>query len=244
MPTLEEAIQVIRAGDTEQGRQMLEKILEVEENNEEVWLWLSSVVDNDEDREICLENVLALNPNNVVAQRGLEALQSGTFNVHNILGEYLEEEEIPETTFIDEFVVTDEDSFDEEELEFPSTMTPPKGKKKKRAAKKSGGLNLRIMLLIVFVLVIIMALGGLAVVNLFFSGGNDENVGPTDGQPQETPVQGGGEVPPPPTATDTPTPLPTDTPTPTKTVFTLPTPKPTDQPTPTATPVVAPTPRN
>ncbi|MEW5957624.1 MAG: hypothetical protein AB1801_07870 [Chloroflexota bacterium] len=241
MPTLDEAIATIRSGNAEQGRRMLEEILEVDENNEDVWLWLSSVVDNNEDREICLENVLALNSNNVVAKKGLEALRAGTFNVHNIFGEFLEEEEVLETTFIDEFMITGDSAA--EEIEFPSTMAPPKGKKKK-AAKKGGGINLRIVLIIVFLLVLIMALGGLAVMNLFFSGGNGESTGPTEGQPQEVPVQGSEEAPPEPTATETPTPLPTDTPTPTKTAFVLPTPKPTDLPTPTATPVVPPTPQN
>ncbi len=85
MPTLDEAVEYIRMGDKETGRQMLEEILETDENNEEIWLWLSSVVETDEDREICLENVLALDPDNIVAQKGLEALQSGTFNVNDLL---------------------------------------------------------------------------------------------------------------------------------------------------------------
>ena len=58
MSTLDEAIQVIRAGNREEGRRLLEEILESNENDEQVWLWLTSVVDDDEDREVCLENVL------------------------------------------------------------------------------------------------------------------------------------------------------------------------------------------
>ena len=78
MPTLDDAITVIRTGNTERGREILEEILETDESNEEVWLWLSSVVDSDEDREICLENVLAINPANIVAQRGSGRIRRGS----------------------------------------------------------------------------------------------------------------------------------------------------------------------
>src|SRR5512137_2882958 len=107
MPTLDDAVNAIRAGNREEGRQILEEILETDEGNEDVWLWLSSVVESDEDREICLENVLALNPDNVVANRGLEALRSGTFNVHEI-EEAVEEAAPPppaDATFLDQFTM-------------------------------------------------------------------------------------------------------------------------------------------
>src|SRR5512145_1640430 len=104
MTTLDDAIQAIRMGNREEGRRMLEEILEVDENNEQVWLWLTSVVEQDEDREVCLENVLALNPNNIVARKGLEALRSGTFNVHDIMSQAIEEEEVSTgPTFLEEF---------------------------------------------------------------------------------------------------------------------------------------------
>ena len=232
MPTLDDAINVIRSGDTDQGREILEEILETDENNEEVWLWLSSVVDTDEDREICLENVLAINPNNVVAKKGLEALRQGTFNVHNIVEEALEEyEEIPDGdeddfpggTFLDEFSLADEDV----ELEFPSTM---------KRTQKGGKLNVRLILIVVLVLCVVMALGGAATYNIFF-GGNGGDSGPVESPPaQGTPAEGGQ-----PGAESTETPAPTDTPKPTNTPFQLPTKEPTPAPTPTATIVVSPT---
>ena len=67
MPMLDDAIQAIRMGDKDEGRRLLEEILESDESNEDVWLWLTTVVDTDEDREVCLENVLALNANNAQA---------------------------------------------------------------------------------------------------------------------------------------------------------------------------------
>lgn len=51
------------------------RVIEVDERNEQAWLWLSGVVDTDEDRLICLENVLTLNPDNVRARAGLKWLQ-------------------------------------------------------------------------------------------------------------------------------------------------------------------------
>lgn len=231
MPTLEDAINAIRAGNREEGRQILEEVLETDESNEDVWLWLSSVVETDEDREICLENVLALNPDNVVAQKGLEALRSGTFNVHDIVREAAGEEEegeaLPESTFLDEFTLAGEA---EEDLEFPSTMKP------RKKAAKVGGLNVRMIVLLLVALCVVLALGGVAAYNLFSGGDGGPEV---EEQPaQQAPVE---VEQPEATPTETPTSIPTSTPTVTNTPFRLPTSKPTELPTPTATPVVSPT---
>jgi hypothetical protein len=226
MPTLDDAINAIRAGNREEGRQILEEVLETDESNEDVWLWLSSVVDTDEDREICLENVLALNPDNVVAQKGLEALRSGTFNVHDMVREVAgeeEEEALPEATFLDEFAMAGED---EEDIEFPSTMKP------RKKARIGAGLNIRMIVLIFVALCVVLSLGGVAAYNLF-SGGDGE---PEAGQETPAEVEQPEAVP-----TETPIPTPTSTPTVTLTPFLLPTSEPTKLPSPTATPVVSPT---
>lgn len=234
MPTLEEAIEQIRMGNREGGRLILEKVLEEDENNEEVWLWLSSVVDTDEDREICLENVLALNPNNIVAQKGLEALQSGTFNVNEIFGDVIEEEsedfvdDDQEITFIDDFIVGDEEGDDD--LVFPDSMSKSRG--------KSGGLNVRMIIIAALVLVLILVLAGAGGAYFFFLGGDGTPVETPSGQETPGAAPGVEDVP-----TDTPTPAPTDTPTATFTpALTLPTARPTNTPSPTATTVVSPTP--
>lgn len=242
MPTLEEAIQAIRMGDREEGRQMLEEILEVDENNEEVWLWLSSVVDTDEDREICLENVLALNPDNIVAQKGLEALQSGSFNVNELLGDVLEEEdefaeEVGEKTFLDDFMAA-EGEVEDEDLVFPESTG--------LGQQKSGGINVRMIILGVLVLVLLLVLAGLGAAYFIFLGGGGDTT-PVESPPaQTTPAEApGGSGTEQATATPTPTPGPTDTPTATATsALQLPTPRPTNTPSPTATQVVSPTPSN
>jgi hypothetical protein len=53
----------------------LRQVVEVDPYNQMAWLWLSEVVETDEQRVICLENVLALNPDNKAAQEGLALLK-------------------------------------------------------------------------------------------------------------------------------------------------------------------------
>src|SRR5262245_53222208 len=130
MSDLDEAVQLIKSGQREEGRQMLEELLEADENNEDIWLWLSAVVDSNEDREICLENVLAIDPNNAAAQRGLASLRAGRFNVNEMLGDLLEEEEEQDSTtaprtFIDDFNVSD--TYDDDDLVMPSAMKTTQG---------------------------------------------------------------------------------------------------------------------
>ncbi len=71
---MREGIQAVKAGQREKARALLTQVVEQDEHNEQAWLWLSGAVETDEDRRICLENVLALNPNNTAAQRGLAKL--------------------------------------------------------------------------------------------------------------------------------------------------------------------------
>lgn len=231
MSTLDEAIQAIRTGNSEKGRQILEEMLEVDENNEDVWLWLCAIVDTDDDREICLENVLALNPDNAVARQGLEALRAGAFEAKIITGLGLEVEEGPEISFIEEFSRTAA-GIDDDELIIPKAMGGPGAAKKKKSGRR---LNVRIIVLAVLVLLVLgLAVGGLAV-SVFFMGGESE--GQTG---QEAPAGGGQQPAAGPTASDTP--APTETPKPTPTPFELPTRLPTKLPTATPTSVVQPTP--
>jgi hypothetical protein len=71
---LEQAITALKEGRKAAARRLLKLVLEQDQRNEMAWLWLSGVVDSDAERRICLENVLAINPNNGIAQRGLERL--------------------------------------------------------------------------------------------------------------------------------------------------------------------------
>lgn len=232
MPTLDDAIEQIRMGNKLEGRQILEDLLDADENNEEIWLWMSTVVESNDDREICLENVLALDPENVVAQQGVEALKAGIFSADDLLRELLEEDRgeeepsAPPATFLDDFVITDDDFADDDDLPFPGEV-----KKAKR-----GGLNIKFVVIAVLVLVLLLVLAGLGAASWMLMSGGGSDGQSTPPASQESPAQQ-------PTATDTAAPAatatPADTPTPN---LQLPTAKPTDEPTPTATTVVSPTP--
>lgn len=72
--TLDLAITAIRSQRQEEGRQLLNLLIQENPNNEMAWLWMSSVVDTDEQRARCLYHVLAINPDSSLARRGLEKL--------------------------------------------------------------------------------------------------------------------------------------------------------------------------
>lgn len=72
---LADGIAAAKAGENDTARNLLLRALDVDSENEQAWLWLSAVVQTDEDRRICLENVLVLNSNNKAAQRGLQRLE-------------------------------------------------------------------------------------------------------------------------------------------------------------------------
>ena len=72
--SLELAIAAIRSNRKDEGRQLLNLLIQENPNDEKAWLWMSSVVDTDEQRARCLYHVLAINPDNQLAQRGLHLL--------------------------------------------------------------------------------------------------------------------------------------------------------------------------
>jgi hypothetical protein len=73
---LEEAIAAIKADDYVQGRQLLETVTREDPNNERAWLWMSQVAESDEKRLLCLQKILALNPDHAVAKLGVEWLRT------------------------------------------------------------------------------------------------------------------------------------------------------------------------
>ncbi len=71
---LQRGIAAARAGRKVEASRLLMQVVERDEHNEQAWLWLSGVVDSLDDRRVCLENVLALNPNHSAALAGLRHL--------------------------------------------------------------------------------------------------------------------------------------------------------------------------
>jgi hypothetical protein len=73
---LQSAIQHVKANRKAEARRLLEQIVNIDQMNEQAWLWLSACVETAEEQAICLENVLDINPNNQKALKGLQALQA------------------------------------------------------------------------------------------------------------------------------------------------------------------------
>ncbi len=69
---IQQALKALRAGDKEQARSILLSVVDEQEDNERAWLYLSAAVETLEEQQICLENVLAINPANEKARQGLE----------------------------------------------------------------------------------------------------------------------------------------------------------------------------
>lgn len=68
---LKQAITLIRSGNKAEGGQILAKILKADPQNELAWLWISQTVKTRQQQQDCLEKVLAINPNNMAAQKAL-----------------------------------------------------------------------------------------------------------------------------------------------------------------------------
>jgi hypothetical protein len=69
-----EGIRAYRAGNKAEARTLLMKAVELDEFNEQAWLWLSATVETPEEQRTCLENVLIINPNNERAKNGIQML--------------------------------------------------------------------------------------------------------------------------------------------------------------------------
>lgn len=71
-------IQRIGAAKTsqrERARQLLLRVTELDETNITAWLWLSTVLESLDEKQVCLENVLTLDPDNKSARTGLARLE-------------------------------------------------------------------------------------------------------------------------------------------------------------------------
>lgn len=71
---LREGIEAVKANRKDEARTLLEKVVDLDQHNEQAWLYLSACVDSLEEQQICLENVLTINPNNQKARKGIEEI--------------------------------------------------------------------------------------------------------------------------------------------------------------------------
>src|SRR6185295_11071784 len=64
----------LQANDKRRAYDLLGRAVQLEPHSEQAWLWLSGAVDSAAERRYCLERVLAINPHNAAALRGLAIL--------------------------------------------------------------------------------------------------------------------------------------------------------------------------
>jgi len=72
---LDAGVRAARAGKKPLARRLLQKATELDPLNETAWLWLASVARTSADSLLCLQTVLALNPDNRHAREGLRWAQ-------------------------------------------------------------------------------------------------------------------------------------------------------------------------
>lgn len=73
---IKDGIRAYKAKNRAEAHSLLEKATELDPYSEQAWLWLSAVVDTEEDQRVCLENVLYINPDNADAKKGIDKLNA------------------------------------------------------------------------------------------------------------------------------------------------------------------------
>ncbi|NJN98614.1 MAG: hypothetical protein HC875_33255 [Anaerolineales bacterium] len=71
---LQEGILAAKAGQVEQARYRLLDVVERDQTNEAAWFWLYQVFDRQEDKRVCLENLIVINPPQRLGQAGIAKL--------------------------------------------------------------------------------------------------------------------------------------------------------------------------
>lgn len=69
-----QAIDLIRQGNLAEGSRILSQVLNSNPDNATAWLWMSACVADNEKKIYCLQKVLAIEPANPAARKGLQAL--------------------------------------------------------------------------------------------------------------------------------------------------------------------------
>jgi hypothetical protein len=65
------ALEAIDQGQTARARDLFTRLLRADSSKAEYWLWMSTLVDTDQERIYCLESALRVDPDNEAAKRGL-----------------------------------------------------------------------------------------------------------------------------------------------------------------------------
>jgi tetratricopeptide (TPR) repeat protein len=67
----QEAVEALRTGNKNRARELLTGLLKTDQNNATYWVWMSATVDTPKERIYCLQTAFKLDPQNIVAKRGL-----------------------------------------------------------------------------------------------------------------------------------------------------------------------------
>jgi hypothetical protein len=71
---LNRAVALIKAGNKPAALPILKEVIQANPQDENAWLWLYSCVDEAEQKKVCLQKALEINPSNQQAQRALQKL--------------------------------------------------------------------------------------------------------------------------------------------------------------------------
>jgi len=67
-------VDAVKEERLEDAKELLYQVIDLDEQNEKAWLWLSGVAEGIDERIMCLENVLAVSPHHELAREGLRHL--------------------------------------------------------------------------------------------------------------------------------------------------------------------------
>jgi hypothetical protein len=71
-------------GDHQTAHDLWREAATLDPYNEKVWLALYRVISSDDDRIVCLQNIIAINPANVKARRRLNVLEEGRAGIEPV----------------------------------------------------------------------------------------------------------------------------------------------------------------
>ena len=71
-------------GNRQRAHDLWREAATMDPYSEQVWLALLDVLDSDDDRVVCLQNIIAINPMNIQARRQLRAYGAKTQDLHSI----------------------------------------------------------------------------------------------------------------------------------------------------------------
>lgn len=71
---LHQAITALEEGQHARAKDLLTRLLRTDKNNVEYWYWMSAAVDSPQEKALCLNNAIRIDPNFEPAQRGLVLL--------------------------------------------------------------------------------------------------------------------------------------------------------------------------